>query len=103
MENAELEIEWHSIRLTMSEMIHFVRQMQAYCHLEVIDCQWKKLLDFIHKKEGGLDGLITAHKTYVTAVDKKALLWYPKAGKEVRMLSLVGVQELNSMTSRMRC
>ena len=71
----------------MAEMIHFVRQMQAYCHLEIIDCQWKKLLDFIHKKEGGLDGLISAHKSYVDAVDKKVMLWYPKHGKEVCLFS----------------
>ena len=40
----ELDIEWHQIRITMSEMIHFVRQVQAFCHLEVIECQWKKLM-----------------------------------------------------------
>lgn len=79
----ELEIEWHQIRVAMAEMIHFVRQLQAYCHLEVIECQWKKLVDFIAKKEGGLDGLISAHRTYVTNVDQKALLWYPKSGREV--------------------
>ena len=95
----------------MSDMIHFVRQLQAYCHLEVIQCQCKKLLDFIHKKEGGLDGLITAHKSYVTAVDKKALLWYPKAGKEVRIAVYWDEErngDVNEMVSdycdyRMRC
>ncbi|THH07676.1 hypothetical protein EW145_g3217 [Phellinidium pouzarii] len=82
----ELDIEWHQIRLTMAEMIHFVRQMQAYCHLEVIECQWKKLMEFIHKKEGGLDALIAAHRSYVDSIDKKVLLWYPKAGKEENLL-----------------
>ena len=67
----------------MAEMIHFVRQVQAFCHLEVIECQWKKLFEFIHKKEGGLDALIEAHRTYVDAVDRKITLRNPKTGKTV--------------------
>ncbi|KAH8105028.1 gamma-tubulin complex, DGRIP91/SPC98 component [Phellopilus nigrolimitatus] len=82
----ELDIEWHQIRLALAEMVHFLRQVQAYCHLEVIECQWKKLMEFIHKKEGGLDALIAAHRSYVDAIDKKILLWYPKSGKEENLL-----------------
>ncbi|KAL5527235.1 hypothetical protein ACEPAG_6026 [Sanghuangporus baumii] len=78
----ELDIEWHQVRIAMAEMIHFIRQLQAFCHLAVIECQWKKLTEFIQKKEGGLDALISAHRTYVNAVDKKVLLYYPKSGKE---------------------
>ena len=70
----------------MAEMIHFMRQMQAYCHLEVIECQWKALLDFIHRKEGDLDALIAAHRGYVDRTVKKVLLWHPKHGKEARHL-----------------
>lgn len=81
--SAELDIEWHQVRMAMAEMIHFVRQMQAYCHLEVIECQWKKLTEFIRKKEGGLDALISAHQNYVTAVDKKVSLWHERPGKGV--------------------
>ena len=42
-------------------MIHFIRQMEAYCQLEVIECSWKILLEFCTKKEGDLDALIEAH------------------------------------------
>ena len=42
-------------------MIHFIRQMEAYCQLEVIECSWKILLEFIQKREGDLDALIEAH------------------------------------------
>ncbi|EJD00999.1 gamma-tubulin complex, DGRIP91/SPC98 component [Fomitiporia mediterranea MF3/22] len=84
-----LEGEWHRLRLTIAEMIHFVRQVQAYCHLEVIECQWKKLMEFIHKKEGGLDALISAHRNYVDAVDKKVRLVHPKIGKEENLLRQV--------------
>ena len=83
MYRLELEIEWHQIRLALAEMIHFLRQVQAYCQLEVIECQWKKLTEFINKKEGDLDALIAAHRSYVSEVSKKILLFYPKTGKEV--------------------
>lgn len=67
----------------MSEMIHFIRQMQAYCQLEVIDCSWKELLDFVNKKEGDLDSLIEAHRSYLDRMVKKILLLSTKAGREV--------------------
>lgn len=81
---SELEHEWHQIRIIMAEMIHFIRQMQAYCQLEVIECSWKELLDFVHKKEGDLDSLIDAHRSYLDRMVKKILLLSPKAGREVR-------------------
>lgn len=68
----------------MAEMIHFMRQMQAYCHLEVIECSWKVLLDFLNKKEGDLDAMIEAHRSYLDRVVKKVLLLSPKSGKQVR-------------------
>jgi gamma-tubulin complex component 3 len=79
----ELEHEWHQIRIILAEMIHFIRQMQAYCQLEVIECSWKVLLDFINKKEGDLDGLIEAHRNYLDRMVKKVLLISTKSGKEV--------------------
>ncbi|GLB33853.1 putative gamma-tubulin complex DGRIP91 SPC98 component [Lyophyllum shimeji] len=85
----ELEIEWHKIRMAMAEMIHFVRQMQAYCHLEVIGCSWKTLIDFLNRKEGDLDALIEAHRTYLDRMVKKVLLLSPKTGKEETVLSQV--------------
>ena len=81
---AELSLEWHQIRLVVAEMIHFVRQIQAYCHLEVIECSWKTLTELLAKKEGGLDALIEAHRTYLDKLEKKILLLSPRAGKEVR-------------------
>ena len=80
---SELEFEWHKIRIAMAEMIHFFRQIQAYCHLEVIECSWKVLLDFLAKKEGDLDALIDAHRTYLDRIVKKVLLLIQKTGKEV--------------------
>lgn len=67
----------------MAEMVHFIRQIQAYYHLDVIECSWKWLLDFVQKKEGDLDALIDAHRNYLDRMLKKILLLSPKAGKEV--------------------
>jgi gamma-tubulin complex component 3 len=57
--------------------------MAAYCHLEVIECSWKALMDFINEKEGDLDALINAHRVYLDRMVKKILLIGPKAGREV--------------------
>ena len=65
-------------------MFHFVRQLQAYCQLEVIACRWQQLLDFMSKKEGDLDALINAHKAYLSLCVRKVLLLHPtKKEKEV--------------------
>ncbi|KAG6816919.1 hypothetical protein H0H87_001621 [Tephrocybe sp. NHM501043] len=85
----ELEFEWHKIRIITAEMIHFVRQMEAYCHLEVIECSWKTLTDFLNKKEGDLDALLDAHQSYLDRMAKKVLLLSSKTGKEETVLSLV--------------
>lgn len=79
----DLEFEWHRIRLTIAEMIHFIRQMQAYARLEVVECSWMKLINFLNKKEGDLDALIEAHRNYLDQMMKKIFLRSPKAGKEV--------------------
>ncbi|KAJ6539390.1 gamma-tubulin complex, component 3 [Mycena capillaripes] len=85
----ELDPQWHQIRIVMAEMIHFMRQMQAYCHLEVIECSWKVLLDFLNKKEGDLDAMIEAHRSYLDRVVKKVLLLSPKSGKQENILNQV--------------
>ncbi|KAL1660284.1 gamma-tubulin complex DGRIP91/SPC98 component [Schizophyllum commune] len=85
----ELEGVWHEIRIYMAEMIHFVRQMQAYCQLEVIECSWKTLMDFVGKREGDLDAMIQAHRQYLDRMVNKVLLLSPKTGKEERVLSEV--------------
>lgn len=85
----ELEGEWHQIRIVLAEMIHFMRQLQAFCQLEVIECSWKVLMEFVERKEGDLDGLISAHNAYLERVVKKILLMSPKVGKEEHLLLVV--------------
>ena len=67
----------------MAEMIHFVRQTQAYCQVEVIGCSWEVLDQFIQQKKGDLDSLIDAHRSYLDRIVKKVLLLSHKAGREV--------------------
>ncbi|KAF8559126.1 gamma-tubulin complex, component 3 [Imleria badia] len=85
----DLEYDWHQIRVVMAEMIHFVRQMQAYCQLEVIACSWKILTEFFQKREGDLDAMIEAHRSYLDRMVKKVFLLFPKAGKEENLLTQV--------------
>ena len=61
--------------------------MAAYCHLEVIECSWKALIDFVNEKEGDLDALISAHRVYLDRMVKKLLLIGSKAGREVNTSS----------------
>lgn len=89
----DLAFDWHQIRLVVAEMIHFIRQMQAYCQLEVIECSWKILIDFLNKKEGDLDAMIEAHTSYLDRMVKKVLLLSPKAGREVIVLPRLRIMD----------
>ena len=86
----------HKARLSLSEMIHFVRQLQYFCHLEVIGCSWQILEQFIEKKEGDLDSLIMAHRAYLDRLVSKALLLTAKPGKEVSFLARHQMDPLKS-------
>ncbi|CEL61828.1 Gamma-tubulin complex component 3 homolog OS=Xenopus laevis GN=tubgcp3 PE=1 SV=1 [Rhizoctonia solani AG-1 IB] len=85
----ELQSSWHQVRIVLAEMIHFIRQMQSFSHLEVIDVSWKRLVEFTRKKEGDLDALIEAHQTYLERIEKKVLLISSKSGREESVLNQV--------------
>jgi gamma-tubulin complex component 3 len=55
-------------------MLHFVRQLQYFCHQEVIECSWAALSTFVDKGEGDLDALIEAHTSYINRLASKGLL-----------------------------
>jgi len=55
-------------------MIHFVRQMQGYCQLEVLDYSWHDLQGFFEKRQGDLDELIETHRIYLDSLIGKMLL-----------------------------
>ncbi|KZO99128.1 hypothetical protein CALVIDRAFT_495339 [Calocera viscosa TUFC12733] len=78
----ELYKDWHQVRIVMAEMIHFIRQMHAWCHREVIGAAWKDLMEFAHKQEGDLDAVIEAHNKYLSRMVRKVLLHDSKRGHE---------------------
>ncbi|QRV74099.1 spindle pole body component alp6 [Ceratobasidium sp. AG-Ba] len=85
----ELASSWHQARIVLAEMIHFIRQMQSFSHLEIIDVSWKRLVEFTQKKEGDLDALIEAHQQYLERIEKRVLLISSKVGKEESVLKQV--------------
>lgn len=96
----DFDYDWHQIRIAMAEMIHFVRQMLAYCHIEVIECSWKSLMEFFQEPEGDLDAMIEAHRSYLDRMVRKVLMLSSKSGKEEALLSQV--QELFSTILQFR-
>ncbi|KAI6113696.1 gamma-tubulin complex, component 3 [Pisolithus thermaeus] len=96
----DFDYDWHQIRIVMAEMIHFVRQMLAYCHIEVIECSWKSLMEFFQEPEGDLDAMIQTHRSYLDRMVRKVLLLSSKSGKEEALLSQV--QELFSTILQFR-
>ncbi|GAA5885815.1 hypothetical protein JCM5296_000151 [Sporobolomyces johnsonii] len=69
-----VSFDLHQTRISLAEMIFFVRQVEYYCHLEVVACQWAELEEFVARKEGDLDKLIEAHRRYLGKLVDKALL-----------------------------
>lgn len=55
-------------------MTHFVRQLQAFYQLEVIECSWAAFEELIAKNEDGLDGLMKAHREYLGRLMTRILL-----------------------------
>ncbi|TNY22196.1 Spc98 family-domain-containing protein [Rhodotorula diobovata] len=73
-QGSALAYDLHQARICLGEMVFFVRQVEYYCHLEVVACQWAELEDFVAKGEGDLDKLVDAHRKYLTKLADKALL-----------------------------
>ncbi|KAL0070721.1 Microtubule-nucleating Tub4p (gamma-tubulin) complex component [Marasmius tenuissimus] len=96
----ELDPAWHQIRGRMAEMVHFIRQLQAYCRSEVIDSSWKTLMEFLNKREGDLDAMIEAHQGYLGRMVRQILLLTSKVGKEENVL--VHVTDLFSIVIQYR-
>jgi gamma-tubulin complex component 3 len=73
-ENETVTHAWKLTRGALSEMIHFVSQLQYYILFEVIESSWDELQIAIHKDGCTLDDLIKAHTKYLNAITHKGLL-----------------------------
>lgn len=87
---AALAKEGHSTLLLLGEMVHFVRQLQGFCQLEVIEYSWHDLQTFFAKRQGDLDELIESHRAYLNALIGKVLL---RSGKKGTVVSCDDVTE----------
>ncbi|OCF57900.1 gamma-tubulin complex component 3 [Kwoniella mangroviensis CBS 10435] len=84
-----LSNDWHHCRIVQAEMVHFLRNLQAFYQLEVIECSWQAFIDFTEKREGDLDALIAAHREYLGRVVRKVLLLSSRRDKEEILLDAV--------------
>ncbi len=73
-EDEQVAHAWKLTRGVLSEMIHFVSQLQYYILFEVIESSWDELQLAIHKEGCTLDDLIKAHTKYLNAITHKGLL-----------------------------
>ncbi|PWN46995.1 hypothetical protein IE53DRAFT_336133, partial [Violaceomyces palustris] len=96
LDRGSLRNESHRALVQLAEMIHFVRQLQGFCQLEVIDYSWDDLQNFFSRREGDLDELIQSHRAYLNALIAKVLLRGGKRGAQDQL-----AQELRSQFDTM--
>ena len=63
--------DWKTARCVISEMIHFVNQLQYYILFEVIESSWDALHTAITKQDATLDDLIPVSYTHLTLPTKR--------------------------------
>ncbi|XP_049807024.1 gamma-tubulin complex component 3-like [Schistocerca nitens] len=61
------------LHLLISEMVHFVHQVQYYTLFEVLECSWEAFNKEVQQAEG-LDDVIRAHNAFLAKVRAGALL-----------------------------
>ncbi|EGC40872.1 spindle pole body component [Histoplasma capsulatum var. duboisii H88] len=66
--------DWKRARCVISEMNHFISQLQYYILFEVIEASWDQLQVAISKPGCTLDDLIEAHTKYLNSITHKGLL-----------------------------
>lgn len=70
----KLGADWKAARGGVSEMVHFVNQLQYYILFEVIEAGWEGLMREMRKPGATLDTLIEAHTAYLRSITRKGLL-----------------------------
>ncbi|XP_072142560.1 gamma-tubulin complex component 3 homolog [Dermacentor andersoni] len=63
----------HQCHILLSEMIHFMQQVQYYMVFEVIECAWAELESRVEQAQD-LDQVIHAHDDFLAALMTRALL-----------------------------
>lgn len=69
----ELKSIFHLSNILLTEMVHFIKQMQYYLKFEVIECSWISMQKRIDESED-LDQLIKAQEDFLTTVIYRTML-----------------------------
>uniref|UniRef100_L7M6C4 Putative gamma-tubulin complex dgrip91/spc98 component n=1 Tax=Rhipicephalus pulchellus TaxID=72859 RepID=L7M6C4_RHIPC len=69
----ESQCTLHQCHILLSEMIHFMQQVQYYMVFEVIECAWAELESRVEQAQD-LDQVIHAHDDFLAALMTRALL-----------------------------
>lgn len=70
---ASLKSAFQTLHMLLSEMIHFIRQMEYYLTFDVIECQWNQLQTELNNPRD-VDLLIRAHSLFLENVIRRSLL-----------------------------
>ncbi|XP_077516046.1 gamma-tubulin complex component 3 isoform X3 [Amblyomma americanum] len=70
---AEIQPVLHQCHMVLSEMMHFMQQVQYYMVFEVIECSWAELESQVAQAQD-LDQVIHAHDDFLAALMTRALL-----------------------------
>lgn len=66
--------DWKIARCSISEMTHFINQLQYYILFEVIEASWEQFQGSIRKPDCTLDDMIAAHTQFLKSITHKGLL-----------------------------
>ncbi|RWS14285.1 gamma-tubulin complex component 3-like protein [Dinothrombium tinctorium] len=69
----KLKPVFHFSQILLSEMMHFIQQMQYYIEFEVMECSWAELLRKIANAKD-IDGLVDAHEFFLNSVISRLML-----------------------------
>ncbi|KAI9013604.1 Spc98 family-domain-containing protein [Hyaloraphidium curvatum] len=76
--------ERHRASVTLSEMIHFVGQLQYYLMFEALENSWTLLMERLARRGPDLDAVVDAHEAYLASILVKSMLVIPDIKGESR-------------------
>lgn len=75
----------HKTMLVNQQIIHFCSNLHNYIALEVLETEWKNILEKLEKVEF-LDDLIELHETFVKNILERSLINYPDIHKKLEKI-----------------
>src|SRR5262249_1265283 len=75
----------HKTMLVNQQIIHFCSNLHNYIALEVLETEWKNILEKLSKVEH-LDELIELHENFVKNILERSLINYPDIHKKLEKI-----------------